>query len=417
MNNLNLNKKVQKKLIKQEILKAKENGFILIGKTGVGKTTLLNLLFKENIGTVGDSSESQTKISSYYCLKEENNSEIFYFCIIDTPGLYDSDGLEDNHQINEIKKLISKENIKIKGIFYVINFQEKRFDLSIQDTFIKYNFLFPIKDFWKYIILIFSHYYGDPDGESKEEMKESSSESFSKIFLNIMEKTKRVSEPIDFMNINKIYVNMNSKPRNDIQRNNNELIRKEIVFHILKYIKLNPLFSKIKIFNFEKYKISPDDKDLYDCTFTQYIDFKGDIIHKDLKILKKYTNNIYKEEDQKIEMNTEDFDIDNQGNIIKKSTKKEGILGIFEEKIKPIFESNKGKIGSIISIASILGFLLTGNISIFLNAAYSISLTSGGLLIKFSYNEVENKKKEEIIEIIKNEKIDEELFQLKKDNK
>jgi len=416
MINLTLNKKVKEKLTKEEILKAKDNGFILIGKTGVGKTTLLNLLFIDNIGKVGDSSQSQTKISNYYCLKEKINSEIFYFCIIDTPGLYDSD-LEDNNQIEEIKKLISQENIKIKGLFYLINFQEKRFDLSIQDTFIKYAFLFPIKDFWKRIILIFSHYYGDPEGESKEEMKENSSEAFSKIFLNIMEKTKRVSEPIDFMKINKIYVNMNSKPKNDKQKNNNELIRKEIIFHILKYINLKPLFSKIKIFNFEKYKISPDDKDLYDCNFTQYFDFKGDIIHKDLKILKKYVNGVYKEEDQKIEMNIEEFDIDKQGNIIKKCTKKEGLSGIFEEKIKPVIESYKGKIGSIISVISILGFLFSGDISFFLNAAYSISLTSGGLLIKFSYNEVENKKKEEIVEIIKNEKIDEELIQLIKDNK
>lgn len=416
MINLNLNKKVNERLTKEEILKAKDNGFILIGKTGVGKTTLLNLLFKKNIGKIGDSSQTETKVSNYYYLKENINSEIFYFCIIDTPGLYDSDGLEDNNQIDEIKKLISQENIKIKGLFYLINFQEKRFDLSIQDTFIKYTFLFPIKDFWKRIILIFSHYYGDPEGETKEEMKENSSESFSKIFSKIMEKTKRVSEPIDFMKINKIYVNMNSKPKNVKQENNNELIRKEIVFHILKYKNLNPLFSKIKIFNFEKYKISPDDKDLYDCIFTEYLDFNGEIIHKNLKILKKYTNYTYKEEDQKIEMNIEECDIDKKGFIIKKCTKKQGLSGIFEEKIKPVFESNKGKIGSIISVISILGFLFSGNIS-FLNAVYSFSLTSGGLLIKYGYDEKENKKKEEIIEIIKNEKIDEELIQLKNFNK
>ena len=55
-------------LKKDEILKCKENGFILIGKTGVGKTSLLNLLYGEDIGKVGHSSFSETKNSNYYCI-------------------------------------------------------------------------------------------------------------------------------------------------------------------------------------------------------------------------------------------------------------------------------------------------------------------------------------------------------------
>ena len=55
-------------LKKDEILKCKENGFILIGKTGVGKTSLLNLLYGEDIGKVGHSSFSETKKSNYYCI-------------------------------------------------------------------------------------------------------------------------------------------------------------------------------------------------------------------------------------------------------------------------------------------------------------------------------------------------------------
>ena len=41
------------KLTKEGILKAKENGFILIGKTGVGKISLLNLIYGNNVGKVG----------------------------------------------------------------------------------------------------------------------------------------------------------------------------------------------------------------------------------------------------------------------------------------------------------------------------------------------------------------------------
>ena len=37
--------KINKMLTDEEILKCKENGFILIGKTGIGKTSLLNIIF------------------------------------------------------------------------------------------------------------------------------------------------------------------------------------------------------------------------------------------------------------------------------------------------------------------------------------------------------------------------------------
>ena len=93
----------------KEILKSKENGFILIGKTGVGKTSLLNIIFGKTIGKVGYTSKSETKLSNYYCIKENIQGEIVYFCIVDTPGLYDCDGLDaDKEQKVEIIKLFVK---------------------------------------------------------------------------------------------------------------------------------------------------------------------------------------------------------------------------------------------------------------------------------------------------------------------
>ena len=56
-NNLN-------ELTDEEKLKAKENGFILLGKTGVGKTSILNVIYKANIGKVGHSLQSETKTST-----------------------------------------------------------------------------------------------------------------------------------------------------------------------------------------------------------------------------------------------------------------------------------------------------------------------------------------------------------------
>ena len=60
-NNTTSNTNTLNELTNEEKLKAKENGFILLGKTGVGKTSLLNVIYKNNIGKVGHSLQSETK--------------------------------------------------------------------------------------------------------------------------------------------------------------------------------------------------------------------------------------------------------------------------------------------------------------------------------------------------------------------
>ena len=89
-------------LTEEEIIKAKENSFILLGKTGVGKTSLLNIIYGKDIGKVGHTTLSETKDSKYYCIKEKIDNQFIYFCIIDTPGLYDTQG-------NEADELQKKE--------------------------------------------------------------------------------------------------------------------------------------------------------------------------------------------------------------------------------------------------------------------------------------------------------------------
>lgn len=117
----NINKNENNELIlkyeltKEEIEKAKDNCYILNGKTWVGKTSLLNILYGRNIGKVGYSSQSETKKSNYYCIKEKLGLDYNYFCLIDIPGLYDTDAREkDKNQIEHIIKIISEEKIKIK---------------------------------------------------------------------------------------------------------------------------------------------------------------------------------------------------------------------------------------------------------------------------------------------------------------
>ena len=388
----NLNK--NKNLTNEEIEKAKENGYILIGKTGVGKTSLLNILYGENIGIVGYSSKSETNVSNYYCIKDNIDSDYIYFCIVDTPGLYDTNGREkDKGQKEDIIKLVSEEKIKVRGIFFLSNFQNERFDSSEQNTLIEYNAIFPLKEFWNRIILIFTHYYGDPDGDSVEEIKQRADNTLSNIFKIIMNKVKNVSTPVNFEKINKKYINIYSKAKNNIQIEKNRKIRKELINEIIKYNKLAPMFNKLQIFNFEKYQLKPDDNKLYDFDFYIYLDSLNHPVHEELKIHKVYEKNKNFLKEQKINLNIEDCDINEEGHLIKKNKKKDFL--------KEIFHSYKGE---GLTAISIIGSIFTG---IFCAPALPLCLLpflGGGYYLKKKKDKKE-KKKQEINNILLEENI------------
>lgn len=87
-------------------------------------------------------------------------------------------------------KKYSDEKIHIKGILFLVNFQLERFDESEQRALISYNKIFPLKRFWKHLIVIFTHDYSDPNGDTPDEMRQSRDESNSLIFSKLMEKVK-----------------------------------------------------------------------------------------------------------------------------------------------------------------------------------------------------------------------------------
>ena len=396
-------------LAEEEILKSKGNSFILLGKTGVGKTSLLNILYGKNVGKVGYSTLSETKKSNYYCIKEKIDNEYIYFSIIDTPGLCDTQGNEaDELQKKEIMVLISNESLKIKGLLFLANFQSERLDASEQNTLIDYIKLFPLKDFWKRIIFVFTHYYGDPNSYTKEEIKENNSIYQSEILNKLMVKVNSVCNPIQFNDLNIKYVNMYTRNLNEKKIKNNLDIRKELVEEIIKYIKLSPMFNKLQIFNFENYEIEKNDKYLYNCDLYIYRDSYNKIIHQEFHIHERIPKNLGKDKEHKVQLNTEDCAINEDGIIIKRSTKKEGI--------KEIFNNYKGEIGGGLTILSLIGAVCS---SIFFPPVLPVSLLSmaGGAFIwnKNRVDKEEDRRKTE--EIMINEKINELILkELKKFN-
>ena len=235
--------------------KAKINGFVLAGKTGAGKTTLLNAIFGKEVGRVERGLNSVTQESTVYYYKTQNGKCI---SLIDTPGLSDSNSLDkiniDFIHLENITEVISKENIRLKGILFLVNFQNERFDSDEQRALLRYNELFPLRRFWKNIIIIFTHNFGDPDGDSKEEMKAQRDISNGNIFSKIMDKVKNVSDVIEYNELKIKYFNSYSPTKNDNQKKKNIIVRDELEKELNLLCETEPLFSQIEIIHAKNQK-------------------------------------------------------------------------------------------------------------------------------------------------------------------
>ncbi len=78
-----------------------------------------------------------------------------------------------------------------------------------------------------------------------------------------MDKIKDVSDPIKYLDMKHKYYNIYSKIKNDKHKESNERNRNDIIVEISNFIQLKPMFSKLEIFNFEKYAIDINDNYLY----------------------------------------------------------------------------------------------------------------------------------------------------------
>ena len=203
--------------------------------------------------------EKVAKDSNIYYYKLNNGK---YISIISTPGIPEIDYNSKINEENLLKLVINifKEGIQLKGVLFLTHFHQERIGPHEQDTLIILNKLCPFKDFWKHLLIIYTHYYGEPDGDSLEEMKKQRYESGAYIFQSIMSKDKEFSDIKGYKEIRKIYLNSFWPIKRPTQEGKNIENRKELEKEIEEMIFMNSLITKAEIHQMSNFKYTENEK-------------------------------------------------------------------------------------------------------------------------------------------------------------
>jgi len=196
-------------------LQPKEVGdcFIFLGEIGKGKTSIINLLC-DSKNAVGDTVNGETKEikkeKGEYLNTDNKEPKKYYYCL-DTPGF--NDPKLSNQEIEDlIKKYLSKDkDIAIKGIFFVNSFQDNKLTSSFWDSFNIILNIFPMEEFWKHIVLCFTHTYirRRANLEDTKMKLESGIKKQLKEKMNELEKSKKI-EKIKLNELKILYIDLYS---------------------------------------------------------------------------------------------------------------------------------------------------------------------------------------------------------------
>jgi GTPase SAR1 family protein len=127
---------------------------VALGNTGVGKSSLLNMLGNTNEFQVGEDSTSQTRqVDSKVKFFLGDPKEI-KLCLIDTQGLFDTSG--DQQDMENIRNMVTsiRRHKSIHLFFYCVDEMNPRFTTYIQDTITLFDSIFP--NFMDHMVLVFN---------------------------------------------------------------------------------------------------------------------------------------------------------------------------------------------------------------------------------------------------------------------
>ena len=281
------------------------NTFLLLGKTGTGKSTLSKILSENPNIKIGDSYSSETKRSTSYNCVIDN----FHYSIIDTPGYDDSEG-NDKINFEGIKTYLVSETFNIKGIILFFNFHDSRIGQSDKRGLEDIVRLIPLDNLWDYVTIIFTKSFSSDEDEFEEDKKKKYN-SFKQNFQQLINDfyIKKGIKKVDFSQINTIFVDLKIKKT---KKHDKQL---QILIDILqKQSKLEPLFHKVIIeTKMDQILINrnnlKNEEEFYNVKFkiTKYYNKYGKIIKTisipiEKKYIKKSTKTLYKEIKNKVSL-------------------------------------------------------------------------------------------------------------------